>query len=466
MSEILTESFCERCGTRYTFESAAPRTAKLKGIRVLSRGLKNFVMSDDTSMDEAMAAARSETDREVTSHQLDAFHKTFNFCMTCRQYTCGNCWNEAEGFCLTCAPHLGHEILPAPFPAMDAHPGIALGNGIGGTNGHAVADNGNTLAWPSMDLERDLEDAAAFDASEMPPIDAAARLVALGAIDEPVGPTEPADGAARAEDPGAEHAHQAAQEPPARSATAIDPSDVTGRAAAAAEQTTDLLRRFRAGQDLDDEIAAFESGRADGELEPAGAVEQAEAEAVAQARAVEQAEAVAQARAVEQAEAEAVAQAQAVDQAEAVAQAEAELAAAAAHDDLIRQPTWQIVAPDAVPPAPVEGPSPTAAPPAPPSTNGPIPVQTEQQWPTQPEWPSQRTASAGLPFLGRLAQPTGTLESLWAESAREVASAPMSLTPGAAPARGAAGGVQPCVSCGLSLSATARFCRRCGTPQG
>ena len=38
MAEILTESFCERCGTRYTFESAAPRTAKLKGIRVLSRG--------------------------------------------------------------------------------------------------------------------------------------------------------------------------------------------------------------------------------------------------------------------------------------------------------------------------------------------------------------------------------------------------------------------------------------------
>ena len=82
----------------------------------MSRGLKNFVMSDDTSLDEAMAAARSETDREVTSQQLDAFHKTFNFCMTCRQYTCGNCWNEAEGRCLTCAPNLGHEILPSPVP--------------------------------------------------------------------------------------------------------------------------------------------------------------------------------------------------------------------------------------------------------------------------------------------------------------------------------------------------------------
>ncbi len=117
MTEILTESFCERCGTRYTFESAQPRK-RLTGVRVLSRGLKNFVMADGTSMDEAMAAARSETDREATASQLDAFHKTFNFCMSCRQYTCPNCWNEAEARCLTCAPHLGQEILPAPFPDL------------------------------------------------------------------------------------------------------------------------------------------------------------------------------------------------------------------------------------------------------------------------------------------------------------------------------------------------------------
>jgi hypothetical protein len=73
MPEILTESFCERCGTRYTFESARPRVP-LKGMKVLSRGLKNFVLSDGTTMDEAMAAARNETDRELTAHQLDAFH--------------------------------------------------------------------------------------------------------------------------------------------------------------------------------------------------------------------------------------------------------------------------------------------------------------------------------------------------------------------------------------------------------
>ena len=103
MSEILTESFCERCGTRYTFEAARPKI-RLKGVKTLSRGLKNFVLSDDTSMDEAMAAARSEADRETTAHQLDAFHKTFNFCLSCRQYTCPNCWNEVEARCQSCAP--------------------------------------------------------------------------------------------------------------------------------------------------------------------------------------------------------------------------------------------------------------------------------------------------------------------------------------------------------------------------
>ena len=74
MAEVLTESFCERCGTRYTFESSRSRVKRLKGVKVLSRGLKNFVMSDDSSLDEAMAAARSDTEREATSQQLDAFH--------------------------------------------------------------------------------------------------------------------------------------------------------------------------------------------------------------------------------------------------------------------------------------------------------------------------------------------------------------------------------------------------------
>jgi hypothetical protein len=90
LTEILTESFCERCGTRYTFESAAPRRSRIGKVRTLSKGMKNFVLSDDSSFSEAMAEARSEQELAAVAHQLDAFHQTFNFCLTCRQYTCGD----------------------------------------------------------------------------------------------------------------------------------------------------------------------------------------------------------------------------------------------------------------------------------------------------------------------------------------------------------------------------------------
>ena len=117
MTEILTESFCERCGTRYTFESSAPRKSRIGRVRMAAKGVKNFVMSDEASFSEAMADARGEEELAATAHQLDAFHKTFNFCLTCRQYTCGDCWNPGEGRCLTCAPMAGiaePEYAPAP----------------------------------------------------------------------------------------------------------------------------------------------------------------------------------------------------------------------------------------------------------------------------------------------------------------------------------------------------------------
>ena len=68
------------------------------------------------------------------------------------------------------------------------------------------------------------------------------------------------------------------------------------------------------------------------------------------------------------------------------------------------------------------------------------------------------TSLCGATRFGRPATPPGGIEALWAESAREVTAAPV--------ATAARSGVQACVSCGLSLSATARFCRRCGARQG
>ncbi len=488
MPEILTESFCERCGTRYTFESAAPRTARLKGIRVLSRGFKNFVMSDDTSIDEAMAAARSETDREVTSQQLDAFHKTFNFCMSCRQYTCANCWNEAEGRCLTCAPHLGHDILTAPFPDLDLNRGFTVTNVVNGANGtdgsgHVQVGASDSLAWPTMDLDPDLVSSDEAGSTDIEPIDAAARLAALGAtaqivlgadaIEQTVTDIDTAETAAQLEaesaaidrpeptvvetEPDLEVATAdeiVAQEPQVAAAdeivaqepqVAIVPADIAGRAAAAAAQTTGLLRRFRPGQSLDAEIEAFEREQAavvapDEVLDVAPDLDPAPAlEAMPSGEAVQIEPVAADAPAVHAADDAA--------------------SDPMPHEDRVEQPTWRIVAPDA--PSSGRPPTrPTTEPPASPAA---------PEWPAQPEWPSQGRAAAGLPFLGRPAQPTGTLESLWAESAREVVSTPISapapMTLGGTPVR-ATGGVQPCVSCGLSLSATARFCRRCGASQG
>jgi hypothetical protein len=176
MTEILTESFCERCGTRYTFESALP-AVRLKRVKVLSRGLKNFVMSDDTSMDEAMAAARSETERALSTHQLDAFHQTFNFCMSCRQYTCPNCWNEGAALCLSCAPILGMDIMPVPFAELDVSAGIGAmaeppaGNGTHWTNGlhrgnGADGANGLDSAAGTFDTAAPIETAAPLDAAD------------------------------------------------------------------------------------------------------------------------------------------------------------------------------------------------------------------------------------------------------------------------------------------------------------
>jgi hypothetical protein len=151
MPEILTESFCERCGTRYTFQSSAPKVGRMAKMKVLSRGLKNYVLSDEASLDEALADARSIDDREQSVEQLDAFHKTFNFCMSCRQYTCANCWNDREGRCLSCAPSLSVGVLPSGMPALNPIAGMAaLTNGHAGNGHEALQADGS--AWPEGDL--------------------------------------------------------------------------------------------------------------------------------------------------------------------------------------------------------------------------------------------------------------------------------------------------------------------------
>ncbi|MEO8570929.1 MAG: hypothetical protein ABI553_04445 [Chloroflexota bacterium] len=496
MTEILTESFCERCGTRYTFESARPRV-RLKGVKVLSRGLKNFVLSDETTMDEAMASARNETDRELTAHQLDAFHKTFNFCMTCRQYTCPNCWNEVEARCLSCAPHLGHDILPAPFPDLAPI-------GANGSTGHHVPEADAPGAWPVEFVATPVEIAAdpiAFEPSETD-FDAAARLEMLTAapapaeppatveavvakpptaLEEPASvelelrPTEPP--AVEAFEPAAEVgeisvddadtdaeavARLTALVPPPSEADRPKPSDTNLRASIGdktAAQTGGLLRRFRPGQNLDDELAAYERERTasmapderPAALAHAPTIDD-DAVLIAEPEIGVEPDIAVEPEAAVAAKPEVFAEPEAVAEPETVVAAEPEVPAEPiAARDKVPQPTWRRVAPDS-------SPTPAVSPAAPiPAPSAATPAG-EPQWPTRPEWLGSAPA-AGFPFLNRPIAAQGGIDALWAESNREVVTAP------AVPGKLATGGIQPCVSCGLSLSANARFCRRCGTHQ-
>jgi hypothetical protein len=532
MPEILTESFCERCGTRYTFESAAPRkTRRLGQIKTLSKGMKNWVMSDDTSLDEAMAAARNDEDRELTSQQLDAFHATFNFCMSCRQYTCGNCWNAAEGRCLSCAPHLGQEILPAAFPDQaafepvrieadawpDADVAAAASNGNGHHADHALHEGDS--GWASV---------GAMEVDAPPEFDAAARLAFLSG-EEPLAPivpepepwvaaeTETGETPAPLKEKVAAARAQpdepvVAEEAPLEAAAAVQsvfaevvkpvvepvepsvaaateaPPEATieplpptpeGKAEVGAARTSNLLRRFRPGQNIDAELAAYEASLepAAGESQPAPgpaaapAPEPIAAEPEPIAAAAAEPEPIAAAAAELEPATESVpepvaaqpapAEPTAADAPKAPAPAELPTLAwpiptapasppPAPRDDRIQQPTWQIFAPEAAPPVG-----------QPADTGLPRPIVPPSAPPAEPQWPvsAAEIESPAMALLANRANRSSS-DALWAASAREVLARPPIVA-----AAGPTAGVQPCSSCGLSLSATARFCRRCGTRQ-
>jgi len=132
-------------------------------------------------------------------------------------------------------------------------------------------------------------------------------------------------------------------------------------------------------------------------------------------------------------------------------------------DDVVAQPTSPQRAP--TPAADVAAPAPDA--PAAPQPAPWLTVAPEES--DSPQWPVARAFPASgsrrempMTLAGRPLLPQADPSGLWAASAREVlTAAAQAPTPTAAPAPTA----QPCVSCGLSLSANARFCRRCGTRQ-
>jgi hypothetical protein len=260
------------------------------------------------------------------------------------------------------------------------------------------------------------------------------------------------------------------------------PTTIEDRAAAAAARTADLLAKFRP---IDQELAAYEASMAARDavqVQPAAPAPEpevvaavkpepvaAEPELVAAGPEPEPVGAAAEtapepAAAAEAAPEPVAAAPEPVVEPEPVAAAaeaapEPVASAPPTKADLVEQPTWRIVAPDVVAPTPSNGHPATdpgiaaAATGAPPAPAAPTPAP---QWPAAPEWPA---AAPTVPFLAnRPASRSAITEALWAASARDVVAAQA----GGAPS----GGVQPCGNCGLSLSATARFCRRCGSRQG
>ena len=517
MAELLTESFCERCGTRYTFEATARRRLGIGPIRRLSRGVRNFVASDDASFSEAMASAREDDNRSASARQLDAFHQSFNFCMTCRQYTCRNCWNTSVGECLSCAPDLGAEVPPAEFP------GLAL---VGPETPETPASrlpqsaqvaesahpNVAAAAWPTSDLRAAPGAAAVAAPPAAEPIEAAQPAAA-----EPIEPassesvteidattlvpvTEPhvaepiAAVAARPAAEPIEAAQPAAEtdltpeelvavrsaltrrvarpdrgpatvpakdEAPAglelaespRAAIeatqiAADSSGTPEPVADARLETRRLLQRFRPPRDRGTAVARPPAPTGPAAeavaVEPAVTAEPAPEPVVA----VEPVEPTAAANGVtaaaaEPAEPEPAALAATPEPAappEPPSKPPPAVAPASALPDVAVQPTWSVVAPDG-------------------ATQG-EPQSATPAWATS-ERVTRREADAmpSAPWAARVATARPLESPVWAASSRNILAA-------GAPGAAAPVGIQSCVTCGLSLSANARFCRRCGTRQG
>ncbi|MGH2429385.1 MAG: hypothetical protein ACRDGV_10990, partial [Candidatus Limnocylindria bacterium] len=159
MTEALTESFCERCGTRYVF-NAPTRLGPLRKTRGFIGGLKNYLTSQD-AMGDAMGDAMRTEEEGLAAAQLEAFHESFSFCIDCRQYTCLNCWNHAAGRCRSCIPIVGTDDLIERMEASFAggaaptqpEAGVPLTVGTWPTADLAEAElgaagNGQPAAWP------------------------------------------------------------------------------------------------------------------------------------------------------------------------------------------------------------------------------------------------------------------------------------------------------------------------------
>jgi hypothetical protein len=473
MPEALTESFCERCGTRYEFAAPTELTT-LRKTRGLFSGLKNYIMSQDALGDALGDAMRSE-EESLASQQLEAFHESFNFCIECRQYTCNNCWNDDAGRCRNCQPIAGTDDLLERFEATfeAQHPEIAaaaiadadLQRRLGletwpSEDLTAVGDNGHAeVGWPAAEL------ATVFE-----------PVVELEPVLEPEPFVEPV---------------AAEAEPVVELEPVLEPEPFVEPVAAEADETwtrpilTVLEWETDASFELEPEPYVAPVIEVLPEPEPVAA----EAEPVVELEPVLEPEPFVEPVA---AEAEPVVELEPVPEPEPFLEPVAAEAEPVVELEPVLEP--EPVAAEAEPEPFVE-PEPVA--PLPPQPIRPISetiLRLPRPAPAPPPTEEERVAAAAnaaslaarraqleelglgdpgegtvgpqrgaaLPYRSSGASPhpvelaaraASVGGSFWEASAREVAGAISHV------------GVQSCGKCGLSLSASARFCRRCGTSQ-
>jgi hypothetical protein len=470
LTETLTESFCERCGTRYEF-SAPTRLNPLRKTRGLIGGLKNYLTSQD-ALGDAMEDAMRTEEGSLATAQLDAFHEAFNFCIDCRQYTCVSCWNDDAGRCRSCVPVPGVDDLAERLAASSAAPipGVAKGD----LTDDDVARHFGVDLWPTSDLPAEAEanghvaddawattpgawtnapEAPTFEAEEPAPT-VGGFVGADGFVYETKEQADKVAATMLAEAAAAEAA--AAQEAAAaRAATELESAQAAQAAeeALAAQATPVEPDATRVAAELDAEPATAEAP------EPVQAIEPEPERVVAGAPESEPPPHVVAWDEDANLELEPepiVAEAEPTPAPEPIAaSSEAEPEAptptprmAPISETILPFPT-RPVEPDAAQPLAAEDESPEVA-----ARRAQLDL-LGLDGAEQPEMPAvipYRSRGAAI-TPAELALRAAAGQRFWEASAREVASAVGNV------------GVQNCGDCGLSLSANARFCRRCGTRQ-
>ncbi len=491
MTQALSESFCERCGTRYQLESHRAKSGALAGVRVLGKGLRKLALTRASSLDEALETARHDDERAANSRALEEFHGTFHFCLSCRQYTCVTCWNPAAGVCLACAPATESdtaEDIEAPRTAMTseqarpeqeaasrpAHDQIAIPRQVDEW-GRPIS--GAVAAAPSAPEAVAAPNPAAAEAASIGPIEMAARpaepltkLATGRATDAP--PAQFDDDAPIASHmaPRAKVEGRPIVVQPAVDEPMVAGPLVTAAAGPGVHVPASAADWLHPGTSLDAAIAAYEAAlRSEAQLVITPVVAAAEPEPMVEPEPELEPE---------------VAAAEPDPMVEPVPEPEV----AAAEPEPMVEPE-----PELEPEVAAAEPEPmVATPPRHPSTADLLPfVTAPSPRPQPPVEPLRAAAHLQADADVRRSEASGFAEdprfAAWsihapeaprpvagptpAEAVRSAAKAVGVSTPASGPVATAprvattAGG-QACVNCGLSLSTTARFCRRCGTSQG